>query len=120
MPRRAVLRVAMAAGATAAAAGSLVGGSGRAEASTQEAATAGHTTDTSYPVGTTPLLGGPYLLDPDRNGVRVVWHTEDQGSHQVVLVGSAVADLTAEQAVAAATGLGTRELYEAALAARRA
>ena len=50
------------------------------------------------------LLCEPYLLDPEPRGVRVVWHTDEPGSHQVVLAGTGVPALTAAAARAAAIG----------------
>lgn len=55
-------------------------------------------------LGGVPLLCEPYLLDPSEHGVRVVWCTAGKGVRQVVLVGAAVATMTEEQALVAATG----------------
>jgi hypothetical protein len=50
------------------------------------------------------LLCEPYLLDPQAGSVHVVWHTEEPGRGQVVLTGPAVAGMTRQEAVDAATG----------------
>lgn len=50
------------------------------------------------------LLCEPYLLDPRPDGVRVVWHTEEPGARQVVLLGDRVAGMPERAARAAATG----------------
>ncbi|MDG4831528.1 metallophosphoesterase [Solwaraspora sp. WMMD1047] len=50
------------------------------------------------------LLCEPYLLDPRADAVYVVWHTEEHGTHQVVLVGRAVAGMSEPDAIEAATG----------------
>ncbi|SBT43817.1 metallophosphoesterase family protein [Micromonospora narathiwatensis] len=50
------------------------------------------------------LLCEPYLLDPQPDGIHVLWHTEQVGRCQVVLVGVDVPRLTEQQAYAAATG----------------
>ncbi|WDZ87081.1 metallophosphoesterase family protein [Micromonospora cathayae] len=55
-------------------------------------------------LGGRPLLCEPYLLDPQADSVHVVWHTEEYGITQVVLVGPAVAALDDTAALAAATG----------------
>ncbi|XTZ18486.1 metallophosphoesterase family protein [Micromonospora echinospora] len=55
-------------------------------------------------LGGRPLLCEPYLLDPQPSDVHVVWHTEEHGTTQVVLVGSAVATLDDRAALDAATG----------------
>jgi hypothetical protein len=55
-------------------------------------------------LGGRPLLCEPYLLDPQSNSVHVVWHTEEQGRTQVVLVGSAVVTMDDDAALEAATG----------------
>ncbi|MBN1173943.1 MAG: metallophosphoesterase, partial [Micromonosporaceae bacterium] len=54
-------------------------------------------------LGGPALLGEPYLLDPSRQGVRVVWHTDSASSLQVVLVGESVASMTEAQALEVAT-----------------
>lgn len=54
-------------------------------------------------LGGPALLGEPYLLDPGASSVYVVWHTEHPGTAQYVLVGPQVAEMTPEQALAAAT-----------------
>jgi hypothetical protein len=51
-----------------------------------------------------PLLCEPYLLDPQPDAVTVVWHTEQPGGRQVVLLGTAVPGMTDAAARAAATG----------------
>ncbi|MEH1127870.1 metallophosphoesterase family protein [Micromonospora sp. CPCC 206061] len=55
-------------------------------------------------LGGAPLLCEPYLLDPGRSSVYVVWHTEAPGTRHVVLVGAAVPGMTDQQALNAATG----------------
>jgi hypothetical protein len=55
-------------------------------------------------LGGRPLLCEPYLLDPQRSGGYVVWHTEEPGTCQAVLVGEEVPALRDQQALAAATG----------------
>lgn len=54
------------------------------------------------------MLCEPYLLDPQPDGVHVVWHTERPGPCQVALVGTGVPALTDEEALAAATGPSDR------------
>ncbi|MFI9528504.1 metallophosphoesterase family protein [Micromonospora rosaria] len=55
-------------------------------------------------LGGRPLLCEPYLLDPQASAVHVVWHTEEHGTTQVVLVGAEVAALSEQAALDAATG----------------
>ncbi|MEV0734278.1 hypothetical protein [Polymorphospora sp. NPDC050346] len=55
-------------------------------------------------LGGRPLLCEPYLLDPQASTVYVVWHTEEAGTAQVVLVGAGVTTLDDQQALDAATG----------------
>jgi Calcineurin-like phosphoesterase len=55
-------------------------------------------------LGGRPLLCEPYLLDPQRSSVYVVWHTEQDGSHHVVLLGDRVPGLGEQQALDAAIG----------------
>jgi hypothetical protein len=55
-------------------------------------------------LGGAALLCEPYLLDPARSSVYVVWHTEECGGRQVVVVGSAISGMTDQQALDAATG----------------
>ncbi|MFE9656232.1 hypothetical protein [Micromonospora sp. NPDC006431] len=50
------------------------------------------------------LLCEPYLLDPQPDGIHVLWHTERAGRCQVVLVGADVPEMTEQEAYAAATG----------------
>ncbi|MEE6262446.1 metallophosphoesterase family protein [Plantactinospora sonchi] len=56
------------------------------------------------PTGQGRLLCEPYLLDPGPGSGHVVWHTEDPGTGQFVLVGAGVTGMTERQAVDAATG----------------
>ncbi|MBF9129626.1 metallophosphoesterase [Plantactinospora sp. S1510] len=53
--------------------------------------------------GGRPLLCEPYLLDPGPSSAYVVWHTEEPGTGQYVLLGAGVTGMTARQAVHAAT-----------------
>jgi hypothetical protein len=50
------------------------------------------------------LLCEPYLLDPQPGSVYVVWHTEQPGDRHAVVTGPAVAGMTDQQAIEAATG----------------
>jgi hypothetical protein len=54
--------------------------------------------------GGRPLLCEPYLLDPGPSSAYVVWHTEEPGIGQYVLLGAGVPGMTERQAVDAATG----------------
>ncbi|MEH1011582.1 hypothetical protein V6U90_00410 [Micromonospora sp. CPCC 206060] len=63
--------------------------------------------DTGVPsprLGGRPLLCEPYLLDPQPSSVYVVWHTEESGTGQVVLVGTGVTGMDDPAALDAATG----------------
>ncbi|GAA3637764.1 metallophosphoesterase [Microbacterium awajiense] len=62
------------------------------------------TTSVTDAVGDLPLLSDPFLQLPTADGVRVVWTTEYAGSKNVALVGEAVAELTVDEARAAASG----------------
>ncbi|MFG1952713.1 metallophosphoesterase family protein [Micromonospora sp. NPDC048830] len=102
LTRRNVLALA---GGAAVAAGVTAGSVTPAAAAGQPEAVAPSGADTPAPwLGGRPLLCEPYLLDPQQDSVHVVWHTEEHGTGQVLLVGSAVTGMTEQAALDAATG----------------